>query len=309
MNHFNVASFVKHNKSSDNNNNPLKYTDPSGYYVSGGYGYYDNKLSSYTNKIYQDRLNWNSYTDYLYHRGDYALGGGFGGTTAFFALGSLVLGVGSVEGGLLGDDFAKNPNVDIKNAQGVSIVKHNGSWGFWSTYYYKTGESFPIRNANGMWTLNNQLFTFNILHIFKKYDNETGKYSNKTVESILGLGFSLAGEVLFSKQLGTWMSTSGVLYTNKFFGNQYTSKQIVAKQSSAPLKWIGRGYGFLNAWSISQQRDYGLINSYQFWIEQSSNAFTTFGGIYGTAWGLGWEMGRLITNTNTYQEFKYNFWN
>lgn len=41
-------------------NNSIKYTDPSGYYVSGGYGYYDNNLSSYTNKLYQDSAEVNS---------------------------------------------------------------------------------------------------------------------------------------------------------------------------------------------------------------------------------------------------------
>jgi hypothetical protein len=66
----------------------------------------------------------------------------------------------------------------------MPIQKHNGSWGFWSISYFKTGESFPIKNANGMWTLNNQLFTFNSLHVFLKYDNETGKYSNKTAEYV-----------------------------------------------------------------------------------------------------------------------------
>ncbi len=43
-------------------------------------------------------------------------------------------------------------------------------------------------------------------------------------------------------------------------------------------------------------------------VEQISNVISTSGGIYGAAWGIGWELGRTFTNTNWYQEFKFNFW-
>ncbi|MFZ7131343.1 MAG: hypothetical protein ACOWWR_03190 [Eubacteriales bacterium] len=42
--------------------------------------------------------------------------------------------------------------------------------------------------------------------------------------------------------------------------------------------------------------------------EQGTNAFSTLGGIYGAAWGVGWELGRGVTNMGWYQEAKFNFW-
>ena len=43
-------------------------------------------------------------------------------------------------------------------------------------------------------------------------------------------------------------------------------------------------------------------------LDQTSNALSTFGGIYGASWGIGWELGRGITNLNSYQEWKQNTW-
>jgi RHS repeat-associated protein len=115
----NPALSQDYNRYSYVRNNPLKHTDPSGYFVSGGWGYYDRNLSSYTKRLYEGRDSWNAQLDFIYHRGDYALGGpdlpgaglsgGFGGTTAFYNIGGMILGVGSFEGGLFGDDFVKKP--------------------------------------------------------------------------------------------------------------------------------------------------------------------------------------------------------
>ena len=74
------------------------------------------------------------------------------------------------------------------------------------------------------------------------------------------------------------------------------------------MKWAGRAIGFASAASIILQRYNNEINTEQFLLEEVSNAYSTFGGIYGAAWGVGWELGRLFTSTDTYQEFKFNFY-
>ena len=43
-------------------------------------------------------------------------------------------------------------------------------------------------------------------------------------------------------------------------------------------------------------------------IEQGSNLGSTFGGIYGAAWGIGLELGRTISTFDWYQDFKQNTW-
>ncbi len=299
---FNRYSYVR--------NNPLKYTDPSGYMVSGGMGYYDRKISAQTRWISEGREWWNKTLDFGYHRGDYALGGGgFGGTNAFFYGGSnLMLGIGSVEDGFLGDGFVSNPVIDYYSTGGENIIKHNGQWGVWKTFAWREGSTIPIIDSNGFWKGIN-LFTFCYAHVFYKYNHSSKSCSNTSAESIFGLGLSLSSEIIYSNHTGRWLATNGKFYSTNYYGNQYTSLQKYARRYSNSLKWIGRFVGLLNARHIWEQRENGQIDDYQFWIEQGSNAFVTFGGINGAAWGIGWEIGRWITNTNGYQQFKYNLWN
>ncbi len=35
--------------------------------------------------------------------------------------------------------------------------------------------------------------------------------------------------------------------------------------------------------------------------EQGTNVISTFGGIYGAAWGVGWELGRAVTSIPWYR--------
>lgn len=50
----------------------------------------------------------------------------------------------------------------------------------------------------------------------------------------------------------------------------------------------------------------------QSWVNGSidvlSGLATMRGGEVGVAWGIGWETGRMITNTDWYQEMKFNYW-
>lgn len=52
----------------------------------------------------------------------------------------------------------------------------------------------------------------------------------------------------------------------------------------------------------------GDIRTYSAITDFLSSGYSTFGGFYGAAWGLGWEGGRAITSTEFYQEAKFNFW-
>ena len=44
------------------------------------------------------------------------------------------------------------------------------------------------------------------------------------------------------------------------------------------------------------------MSSSQRYIEHGSNLITTFGGIFGAAWGIGWESGRAITSIPGYHQ-------
>lgn len=119
---------------------------------------------------------------------------------------------------------------------------------------------------------------------------------------------SIGGEVYFSKKYNTWLGKNFKLYKQSFNGNKYTGgKNKFAKKTSLKFKLAG---GFLGAWSaVSTFKSWydDDITTGQLILEEASNAFSTFGGEYGVAWAFGWELGRYITTTETYQTFKFNF--
>lgn len=64
--------------------------------------------------------------------------------------------------------------------------------------------------------------------------------------------------------------------------------------------------GAVNAYSVWNEYRNDQINTDKFLMEQTSNVYATFGGPTGAAWSIGWEAGRAVTNTEWYQETKFN---
>jgi RHS repeat-associated core domain len=79
-------------------------------------------------------------------------------------------------------------------------------------------------------------------------------------------------------------------------------KTYNTKYANIGLTWLGRTLGAYNAFMIYQQAQNGEITTAQHVIEQASNAYSTFGGVPGAAWGVGWEIGRVITQIPGYHE-------
>ena len=128
-------------------------------------------------------------------------------------------------------------------------------------------------------------------------------------EFYAGTGATIGKELYYSKTYGTWMGRNFKVYKQTWGGNKFTGgKNKFGKATAKKIGWAGNTLGAWNALSIETKRQRGEISNTQSALEQGSNAFSTFGGVQGAAWGVGWEFGRVITNTEWYQEFKYNFW-
>ncbi|MGK6353480.1 RHS repeat-associated core domain-containing protein [Parapedobacter sp. DT-150] len=120
--------------------------------------------------------------------------------------------------------------------------------------------------------------------------------------SLLGYGLDRTSNKMFNKN--TWYSLhQWKTYSQKFNGNQYTGgKNAHGRTISRGFTGIGYGLGIYNAYSVEQQYSNGQINIAQRWTEQVSNVISTGGGVHGAAWGIGWEIGRTITNIPGYHE-------
>jgi RHS repeat-associated protein len=119
------------------------------------------------------------------------------------------------------------------------------------------------------------------------------------------------------------MGFSGTKKSVAAIGNEINNQRAINKSlnPSSPhgqsikvpkgLKIIGRFGGpvisFYGAVEIEMQFEQGGFNSYQRYVEHSSNLIGAVPAV-GTAWSFGWEIGRGITNMEGYQQWKQNVW-
>ena len=101
------------------NNNPMRFTDPSGY-MSQGCGY-NPTWKSMAWGVANQHAEWNAQMDFTYWRGDYVMGG-FGGVTANYYYGKSLLGSGAFYGGIGGMDYLTEDGYDfLKTNYGVYL--------------------------------------------------------------------------------------------------------------------------------------------------------------------------------------------
>jgi RHS repeat-associated protein len=123
----------------------------------------------------------------------------------------------------------------------------------------------------------------------------------------LGLGLDVAGDIsnsILTDYIRINKEFGGVIVMNTAFKTEVSR----LKSANFGIKWGGRALGLYNAYSIDQQFREGSINQFQRITEQGTNVASTLGGYYGAAWGVGWEIGRGITQIPAYQSWKQKTW-
>lgn len=128
-------------------------------------------------------------------------------------------------------------------------------------------------------------------------------------EAYAGAAASVGSEMFYSKTYGTWMGKNFKMYKQTWGGNGFTGgKNKFGKSTSNSIKWAGRIVGLYSGYKTIDQRINGEIGTGWMLAELGTTGVSTFGGLYGAAWGVGWELGRAVTTLDAYQEFKFNFW-
>ncbi|WP_118977021.1 hypothetical protein [Taibaiella koreensis] len=103
------------------------------------------------------------------------------------------------------------------------------------------------------------------------------------------------GALLFSTKTAWGRTLSGA-------GSKLSLSELkLTKSFSGVLTRIGWGLGAVNAGLIYHQYETGKIGKFQFVSEEVSNGLSQV-PMLGWAWGVGWEGGRLITNSNFYKD-------
>lgn len=133
---------------------------------------------------------------------------------------------------------------------------------------------------------------------FEQPSGNMGGLLNSGAGAVLSVG----SHMMYNKE--SWYSLRQMKsYSHRFHGNQYTGGRLAhGKAWGTGFRMAGYGLGAFNAVGVTDQYLSGEINTGQFMLEQGSNTFSTFGGVPGAAWGVGWEIGRAITNIPGYHE-------
>ena len=130
----------------------------------------------------------------------------------------------------------------------------------------------------------------------------------------VGAAASIAEDVVNAAK-GNLVRLQNQMYDMGARANGYSKGIKAASRVATGLKVTGYGLGAYNAFDITRQYNNGQIGMNGLITEQSSNTFSTLSGLlggswglYGAAWGVGWELGRGITTIPAYQEWRDNTW-
>jgi hypothetical protein len=122
----------------------------------------------------------------------------------------------------------------------------------------------------------------------------------------VGLGASSASEVYFSRYFGTWMGKNYKIYDQRWGGNgSVGGKHKFARRISTIFSSVGYAADFWGMYITWRDYEDGRMDLKHVLIEGASSAISAFGKIYGTAWGVGWESGRYITQQAWCQKAKF----
>lgn len=259
-------------------NNPLKFTDPSGeiwgfvlgfaasLYVHGG-----SASGGETNPFKWNSSTWVS---------------AFSGTASSVASYNATTGLNSY-----------TENYNNKPILGASAIGP----GYDMASFVNNGKNtFDFKAENNIGDNRPLIEQYND-HPREPYDDYDSKGAILTG---IGTGVALGEYKMFNKD--TWYSIKKMkTYNQSFNGNGATGGKVAsALKISKTMQWGGRAIGAYNAWSTYDSYSNNQINGFTFAIEETSNAYSTFGGTNGVCWGIGWEIGRWTTSWDAYQKWK-----
>jgi RHS repeat-associated protein len=126
--------------------------------------------------------------------------------------------------------------------------------------------------------------------------------SDNLNKAVVGAALTFGEKAIYNGQTYRWMGQTQRVYRS-LRGYQQTAGGLArARRISTGFKIAGWGFGAYNFVDLNKAYNNHEINSFQLFTEQGSNAISTFGGVPGAFWGVGWEMGRWITGQGWYQQ-------
>jgi hypothetical protein len=230
-------------------NNPLKYTDPSGYITSGGYWLNNPQFTSGFNNIHSDRLTWNNYLDDHYNRGSYGLN--LSPFEAFYAYYGISSSIGAGPLDVFSQEMQFNMAMGfVVNHTGIPFSKKGKKWGLWVDSWRNAGIEHFFEGYNTLPTLE-KITTF----VPFSYNPENYKISlgKEEINSILSL---YDNNIEFYRNLSLGINIETMMISGAAAYN--TQKLILTIGKLATKSSAGTGIVFnaMDAWSAYNKGHY-----------------------------------------------------
>ncbi|MGV8138342.1 MAG: RHS repeat-associated core domain-containing protein [Mangrovibacterium sp.] len=239
-------------------NNPLKYTDPSGYTWWGHF--------------------WNWAGEGFDNLGDW-----MAKNNIQFQVGINMSGSGTVPFANVSTPNGVNASVgyNIENDMLGIGTNTNGFNSFW----------YPSYNYNA--TVENAYASIESTR--NQYTDEWYAKNKGGLDWTFytGTGLTIAEKSLFSKEFGTWMGKDLKFRSQSWGGNKSTGgKFSFAKSTGNKISVAGKVISVYSMYGSYSKWKGGEISNELFTGDMASGVAGMFGGIYGASWSIGWELGK-----------------
>ena len=110
---------------------------------------------------------------------------------------------------------------------------------------------------------------------------------------VIGASLSVAEHTMYSKEFGTWMGKDMQIRSQSWGGNGITGgKNSFAKSTSGAIGIAGKVVGAYSMYDSYNEWQNGQINNTLFMGDMVSGLAGMFGGIYGASWSIGYDLGK-----------------
>jgi RHS repeat-associated protein len=173
---------------------------------------------------------------------------------------------------------------DEAMAWGIEYTDENNAW---SNTYFGSKEATFLNYFN-------EAYSGNLLLACLDPGDDPEKKSMDILTFIFSSISDGSEQVMFSNSFNTWMGKDFKIRSQNWGGNGATGGKISFSRSNAKgLDIFGKTLGYYGLWNSLSDGINGKTNVLQTGANAASDLFGIYGGIFGASWSFGWEAGKL----------------